>query len=272
MEAIETKELTVAGHTYRIRIYPDPDVPNPLTDWCEMGTILSLNRRHANFNPAVIDAALENNPDAVPLSYFEHGQCLWSVAGELSAECRCPWDSVALAGVWLPDPETLASAKHYGGRTRQLFMRIRARQACEAYTQWCNGEVYGYEVERVTHCGHCSEERAEFLDSCWGFFGRDNCLREATTVAQSRAAGLPPAPAPVRAARFEIENEPEENPDRVYVLVDGLFDVKIVRTDEGIVVDVYPKEGIEPIASTYAFDSDAEGDPDESIAPATERP
>jgi hypothetical protein len=32
----------------------------------------------------------------------------------------------------------------------------------------------------------------------------------------------------------------------------------IIRTDEGVVVDVYPKDGSEPIASTYAFDSDAE--------------
>jgi hypothetical protein len=187
MEAIDTKELTVAGRRYRIRIYPDQDVPNPLTDWCEMGTILSLNRRHANFDPAGVEEGITTNPDAVPLSYFEHGQCLWSVAGELPPAARCPWDSVAFAGVWLPDAETLASAKHYGGRTRKLFMSKRARQACEAHTQWCNGEVYGYEVERITTCGHCGEETAESLDSCWGFFGRDHCLREAVAIAESRA-------------------------------------------------------------------------------------
>ena len=41
----------------------------------------------------------------------------------------------------------------------------------------------------------------------------------------------------------------------MYVLVDGKFDVAIIRTDEGVVVDVYPKDGFEtvghgPCAST----------------------
>jgi hypothetical protein len=64
--------------------------------------------------------------------------------------------------------------------------------------------------------------------------------------------------APEQRSRFEVEHDPAENSDRVYVLVDGKFDVAIIRTDEGIIVDVYPKEGFDTIASTYAFDSDAE--------------
>ena len=63
---------------------------------------------------------------------------------------------------------------------------------------------------------------------------------------------------PGHPARFEIEHDPAENSDRVYVLVDGKFDVAIIRTDEGVVVDVYPKDGFETVATTYAFDSDVE--------------
>ena len=73
MEAIETNTIEQNGQTYRVRIFHDQDAPNPLTDWSEMGTILSLNRRHVNFDPAGVEAAIESNPDAVPLSYFEHG-------------------------------------------------------------------------------------------------------------------------------------------------------------------------------------------------------
>ena len=46
MDAIETKTIERHGQTYRIAIYHDADAPNPLEDWDEMGTILSLNRRH----------------------------------------------------------------------------------------------------------------------------------------------------------------------------------------------------------------------------------
>ena len=186
MEAIETKTSEQDGHTYRIRIFHDEDASNPLTDQCEIGTILSLNRRHVNFDPAGVEAAFADNPDAVQLSYFEHGRCLWAVAGELPAGARCRWDSVDFAGVWLPDAETLASARNYGGRTRQHFMRKRARQACDAYTQWCNGEVYGYEIDRVSACDACGGEQTAFFDACWGFFGLDYCLAEALSVIEAQ--------------------------------------------------------------------------------------
>jgi hypothetical protein len=190
MDAIETKTIDHNGQTYRISIYADPDAPNPLKDWCEMGTILSLNRRHVNFDPDGIDAAIESNTDAVPLSFYEHGLCLWSVAGELPVAARCPWDSVCFAGVWLPDAQTLESAKPYGGRTRQRFIRKRARQACEVYTQWCNGDIYGYEIERTQTCKGCGADKPEPLDSCWGFYGLDTCLSEAHAAVQAQ---MPPA-------------------------------------------------------------------------------
>lgn len=192
MDAIETKTIERDGQTFRISIYADVDVPNPLDDWSEMGTILSLNRRHRNFDPDGAEAAIEHNHDAVPLSYYEHGLCLWSVAGELPPVARCPWDSVRFAGVWLPDAETLESARNYSGFTRRMFMRKRARQACAAYTQWCNGDLYGYEIERLLTCGECGADQAESLDSCWGFFGLDCCRDAADAAARAWHRRNPP--------------------------------------------------------------------------------
>jgi hypothetical protein len=84
-----------------------------------------------------------------------------------------------------------------------------------------------------------------------------------TAMAAAEAAGIPSASAPANPpARFEIEHNPTENSDRVYVLVDGKFDVAIIRTDEGVVVDIYPKEEFEAVASTYAFDTDVEPEQD----------
>jgi hypothetical protein len=81
-------------------------------------------------------------------------------------------------------------------------------------------------------------------------------------VAQASGAGILPA-VDGQPPRFEFTHEPEENSDRAYVLVDGKFDVAIIRTDEGVVVDVYPRHGIDSIASTYAFDTDAEAEESE---------
>ncbi|WP_152053051.1 hypothetical protein [Tautonia marina] len=64
---------------------------------------------------------------------------------------------------------------------------------------------------------------------------------------------------PAASPRFEPSYEPEEAPDRFYVLVDGLFDVAIIRTDEGIVVDVYPKDWMEPLESLTVWEDDIAG-------------
>jgi hypothetical protein len=80
-------------------------------------------------------------------------------------------------------------------------------------------------------------------------------------IAEAGAASpQPPSSAlePAQPARFEIEHDPAENNDRVYVMVDGKFDVAIIRTDDGVVVDVYPKDGFETIATTSAYDADIE--------------
>ena len=187
MDAIESKTIMAGGHTYRISLYPDEDASNPLDEMSEMGTILSLNRMHRNFDPAGVDAAIDSNPDAVRLSYYEHGRCLWSVAGEAPADARCPWDSVSFAGVWLPAEETLSSAALYRGRTRQIFMRKRAHEACEAYSQWCNGDIYGYQVEQISVCPACAAEHTTLIEQCWGFYGLTDCLAEARATVTGQA-------------------------------------------------------------------------------------
>jgi hypothetical protein len=79
MDAIDTQTFERNGRTYRVSLYHDGDAPNPLEDWDEMGTILSLNRRHRNFDPEGVEAAIDNNPDAVALT--AHGDRLVSAYG-----------------------------------------------------------------------------------------------------------------------------------------------------------------------------------------------
>ncbi len=74
-------------------------------------------------------------------------------------------------------------------------------------------------------------------------------------VATAKTAGIPSALVSAKQpSRFEIEHDPLESPDRAYVLVDGCFDVAIIRTSEGIVIDVYPKDWIDPIDSLTVWD------------------
>jgi hypothetical protein len=72
--------------------------------------------------------------------------------------------------------------------------------------------------------------------------------------------------------RFVIEHDPAISIDRVHVLVDGTFDVAIVRTDEGVAVDIYPKDDVDPVASTYAFDSEMDPGHERDLAAVAAAP
>jgi hypothetical protein len=99
-----------------------------------------------------------------------------------------------------------------------------------------------------------SQDESETIDSIEYMDGLDALDLDAA-IAAAEAAGIPSASAPANpTARFEIEHDPLENPDRAYVLVDGTFDVAIIRTGEGIVIDVYPKDWIDPIDTMTVWD------------------
>ena len=55
--------------------------------------------------------------------------------------------------------------------------------------------------------------------------------------------------------RFEFTPPEDDNDNRAYVRVDETFDVSILRTDEGLIVDVYENDAID-LLGTIAIDDD----------------
>jgi len=52
--------------------------------------------------------------------------------------------------------------------------------------------------------------------------------------------------------------EADGDEDRAYMRVNDIFDVRLIKTDEGLVVDIFPYGSIgDTIATTYAFDNEA---------------
>ena len=46
-------------------------------------------------------------------------------------------------------------------------------------------------------------------------------------------------------AKFEYSPPEDDNEDRVYVRVDDIFDISILRVEEGIVINVYDNDEID---------------------------
>jgi len=65
---------------------------------------------------------------------------------------------------------------------------------------------------------------------------------------------------PLTGTRIKLTKVEYTDVDRVYLAINELFDVRIIRTDEGIVIDVFPYSELvevdEPVATTYAFDQE----------------
>lgn len=56
--------------------------------------------------------------------------------------------------------------------------------------------------------------------------------------------------------RINIKDIEYTDTDRVYIEVNDIFDVRIVRTDEGIVIDVFSINSDTSVASTYVYDNE----------------
>ena len=120
-----------------------------------------------------------------PISKFEHSTVIYSL-GTASG-----WDR-GTVGLAFVDKKKVC--KEYG--VKRIFPKTRklVEQCFEAelntYTQWCNGEVYGFTV---------SDSKGEVVDSCCGFYGlcQDTDLDEAAksglleTVAECTNCGEP---------------------------------------------------------------------------------
>ena len=105
------------------------------------------------------------NPDAVCIDKYEHSGISYSVAGE-GTQCR--WDTSKSWAVWLPDDCLLDELKGLKGAKRRVKCIEYARQACELFNQWANGEVYCIVKETFGN----NKKPIEY-DIVGGFFGKE---------------------------------------------------------------------------------------------------
>ncbi|WP_169979811.1 hypothetical protein [Tautonia rosea] len=190
MEAIETRTVEAGGRTYRISVFPDSDAECP-SEW-EGWRLVSFSHRHRSYEaperyckgldeagyplPAHIGLSrMLDTGTAFWLSYYEHGLCRWSLMGE-GPYCR--WDSTRVAGIllWERPPPELPS----GYQPREAD----ARRFLDIYTDWANGQVYGYDIEILTSCASCGSEQAGLVESCFGIYGLETALSEAEAQLQ----------------------------------------------------------------------------------------
>lgn len=172
---------------YRVTIEHDTDVDDPSKDDGQW-TIHSFNSRHSNFKQPTeftgedgkilpsLNRKLRSGLAHI-LAYYEHGGCMWSTDGS-AYPFTDHFDAVQFAGIaiWEHRPCDL------GAKTVE-DRRKDCESFLEAYNDWCNGNCYGYTIEKIEECPHCHGDMVEEpVDSCWGFIG-DDAVEEAVASA-----------------------------------------------------------------------------------------
>lgn len=138
--------------------------------------LYSFNRHHINFKhpdnflrptvhgPVGVNIGFQRKLDvgtAFIVSCYEHGSSHWGLQGEVT---QCQWDTAKVAGVLVwENPVNELGPKTYEDRQKD------ARAFLEEYTNWCNGNCYGYVIE---------DDNGKVTDSCGGFIG-DKWFKEA---------------------------------------------------------------------------------------------
>lgn len=181
-------EAQIAGDTILfVSVAYDVGTPNPLEEMDGVGEIIALRRGTPSEAMDRAENARREDPDAVGLSYYEHGGHVWFVRGRQGNRILpdFQWDGVSLAGVWIPDSHTREAADGMnlkpGTAERRAWMIEQAEGDCDLFTAWGNGNVYRYSVTayevRLDDQGEPYDRESDYRrqavlydDGCGGFF------------------------------------------------------------------------------------------------------
>jgi len=177
MEALES--LHYKG--YSIDIFPDECDESPRV-WDNLSTLVCWHKRmnigDKNFNldvekqvhafNEVINEAKKNGDLMYPLYIYDHSGVSLSV--HRTYPYNDPWDA-GQVGIVIVSKKDIREAYNVKKVTKQIKEKVFSvvENEIKTYNQYLNGEVYGY----VTY-----DSNGE-VDSCWGFYDKDECIDEA---------------------------------------------------------------------------------------------
>ncbi len=223
----ETTATILGQNILFIGIHRDETPNNPLEDCDGVGSIDAISNRHHHgiSREAARGHLWDDHVCIVPLRYRDYGgECVWEVHSDVDqvftsiqvARGTCtlldrefnqclenfyPDWFENIDGIWTPDQCVRESYMGQDGLTLRQWMIQQAKSACESYTDYCNGNVYGYVVELhtarkddddevITDHDYYDHHTPIEEDSCWGFYGWDYFLDEVKSVVKSQLKSL----------------------------------------------------------------------------------
>jgi len=121
-------------------------------------------RSYGQYEKAVDDAVLEFVEKCgyvvLPLYLYDHSGLTMR-----TYPFSCPWDSGQVGWIYVTKAKVREEygVKHITKKVRERVIAVLEAEV-ETYSQWLEGDVYGFVLE---------DAQGNHIDSCWGFYGTD---------------------------------------------------------------------------------------------------
>lgn len=112
----------------------------------------------------------------LPLYLYDHSGITIS-----TSPFGCQWDSGQVGWVFCTKEEMDSNWIELSGQDKEERSEVLLKGEVETYDQYLTGDVYGYRVFKVETCSQ-GHEHEEELDSCWGFYGEEECMNEGISI------------------------------------------------------------------------------------------
>jgi len=152
---------TIKSDNYVANIHVDDMSCSPRED-DNFGTLIAFHTKYdlsdnQDFTKKeLIEHIQRDDIFALPVYFYEHSSIALS-----TAPFNCEWDSGQVGYIFA----TYEDIEKEGWNTEQAEKFLISE--IETYSNYINGEVYGYQIYKKGDCEHCSDD----VHSCWGYIG-----------------------------------------------------------------------------------------------------
>jgi len=176
---------------YIIEILPDEDPESP-REWDNLGKMIMFHRRYNlpnEFQEGLMRADDFENYDEMreeiilqaeavvilPVFMYEHSGVTLK-----TKDFNDPFDSGQVGFIYASreDVKKEYNVKRITKKTLESVKGILENEV-EVYSQYLEGDVWGFRISKEEFCKHCGVTRDDTIDSCWGFYGQEAAIGEA---------------------------------------------------------------------------------------------
>lgn len=200
-----TVETINISPTLRVRIEYDRDPDSP-ANWDNVGEIAYTSTRHTLGTQEVSRDRMDEIAQGIrsgkliglPVYAYVHSGSMIAAGKRLKGTsgkfvfCNpfsCPWDSGQSGFVYTTREKAIREfgKKIMTNKVKQATLQCLAGEV-ETFSQYLEGDVYGYIVERTELDEDGDPGEWEGLESCWGYYGIEYARAEGKSVAEHWAA------------------------------------------------------------------------------------